>query len=62
MIEQVKQWMAKSIGPMLAVVYQVAGPSFIQEVMSAGQQRWRSKHRALLTTPPRKQAYVLHPA
>ena len=61
-IEQVKQWMARSIGPMLAVVHQVAGPSFIHEVIRAGQQRWRSKHRALLTAPPRKQIYVLHPA
>lgn len=61
-IEQVKQWLARSIGPMLAVVYKVAGPSFLHEVICAGQQRWRSKHRALLTTPPRKNVYVLHPA
>ncbi len=61
-IDEVKQWMARSIGPLLAVVHQVAGPSFIQEIMRAGRQRWRSKHRALLSMPPSKQVYVLHPA
>jgi len=61
-IEQVKQWMACSVGPLLAVVHQVAGPSFLKEIMRAGRQRWRSKHRALLSPLPRKQVYVLHRA
>ncbi|MEW6543829.1 MAG: replication initiation factor domain-containing protein [Nitrospirota bacterium] len=49
-IEDVKQWAAKSLAPMLAVLYahQEAGQAFMEELIQRGADRWKSRHLALL--------------
>ncbi|TAJ27894.1 MAG: replication initiation factor domain-containing protein [Nitrospirae bacterium] len=64
-IEDVKEWASKSLAPMLAVLYahHEAGQQFLNQLIHAGADRWKTRHLALLRRfPPTKTPYVLNPA
>jgi DNA relaxase NicK len=62
-IEDVKAWVATSLGPMLALVYRhpEAGPAWLQQVIDTGDQRWRTRHVELYRQRRSRHPYVLRP-
>lgn len=62
-IEDVKQWVSKSLAPMLAVIVKApsAGQAWLEKVIKTGTDRWRPKHYALIQRPmPPMKEYVLN--
>ncbi len=59
-IEDVKQWAAQSLAPILAVLAASpdAGDEWIQKMIITGPDRWKQKHYDLLAMQP-KRTYVL---
>jgi DNA relaxase NicK len=60
-IEDVKQWVADTLGPMLAVICasKAAGQSWLEQVIVAGAERWKAKHYALLQKQAPMTPYIL---
>lgn len=60
-IEQVKDWVSRSIAPMLAVVSASpeAGETWLRDAISAGVDRWRDHHRQLVRQQRKRKPYVL---
>ena len=60
-IEDVKQWAAHSLGPMLAVLEAApgAGREFLDVVIAAGKDRWKTRHYDLLQRIDPGRVYVL---
>jgi DNA relaxase NicK len=60
-IEDVKQWVADSLAPMLAVICasKAAGQSWLEQVIVTGVERWKAKHYALIQKPAPMTPYVL---
>lgn len=54
-LAQVKQWVSKSLAPMLAVVCvaEPDGQAWLNRQMNAGVDRWKDRHRRLLQNRPR---------
>ena len=59
-IEDVKQWAALSLAPILAVLAASpdAGQQWIEKMIVTGPDRWKQRHYDLLKRVP-KQTYVL---
>ena len=62
-IEQVKDWIAKSVGPMLAVAYThpSGGQDFLNKVIWAGADRWKDRHVQLWRSGRDQKRMVLPP-
>jgi DNA relaxase NicK len=52
-LEDVKQWVAQSLAPMLAVIVRapLAGEAWLERVIAMGSERWKAKHYALIQGP-----------
>jgi phage replication initiation protein len=62
-IEDVKAWIATSLGPMLALAneHPEAGPEWLQSVIRTGKNRWGERHHALYRQRTTRKPYVLRP-
>ena len=61
-LEDVKDWFAKAMGPILAVLYFKGGEGFIEKVVNSGIDRWKLRHLALMKTKKWDHTYALRPA
>ena len=63
-IEHVKEWVNRSLAPMLALVVAApgAGRSWLDQVITAGPVRWKERHYRLLKVPKPNREYVLRPS
>ena len=63
-LEDVKQWAAQSLAPMLAVldVAPGAGREWLELVIASGKERWKGRHYDLLERPDPGRPYVLQGA
>ncbi|MDE3018833.1 MAG: replication initiation factor domain-containing protein, partial [Nitrospirota bacterium] len=61
-IEDLKDWVARALGPTLAVLYEEAGSPWMAQMIEDGKRRWRPHHRRLLTGTGRNHTYGLRPS
>jgi len=62
-IEHVKDWLARSVGPMLAVAYThpAGGQDFLNKVIWAGADRWKERHVQLWRSGRHMKPVTVHP-
>lgn len=62
-LDDVKNWVSRSIAPMLAVLVEApeAGEEWLRKAIAGGKTRWKDRHRRLMRPPASKKPYVLKP-
>ena len=61
-LDEVCQWLGRSISAMLALAYFHRGEQFLQQLIYAGSKKWKAWHLALLHEKRTQRPYVLRHA